>query len=477
MFVYELPTTGAISFSDFFIDQSTHKTYTYHIPQATQARADLRDVLKESKRTEHAEKDFLRLVKLIEEYIPYLRGIMACVAHDEIGCKAEPIFSWRTTLSSNLFHTSPRLSVPGLHADYAFTLLTFAFALSNLAHTVVSSLGNYESERAISDEERKRKDEQLNVAVGFLCKASGIFTYVSDTVLPEWEVNRSGGPPGFNKPPELSREINNALAKMALADAQALAIRKLLSKSAYDINIAPGPPLPTSHPSPALLAKLHLECASLYSSAHNLAKTFASLARSKLRSPMSEGSSGEVNPDLRKYLSDENTFHDALARKWLGVDAGEHGGTARGGEAVAFIAWAKKDLEDMREGKISGAALTRGDKEKDIRGKRRDKINQELETVTVFLKHYKRMNDSLHFQPVPTQPDLQSRIPAGRMAVASRPFTPPQPAFGPGSVEYIRKEAERLEVTDQLPNVPSNAPSDVNPSQPTGNYAGAGAYF
>jgi hypothetical protein len=92
-------------------------------------------------------------------------------------------------------------------------LLTYAFALSNLARHTVLSLGRYEHDRAITDSDRKIKDEKLNVAVNFLCRASGVYTYIADTVLPEWETNRAGGPPGFEKPPELSREVNSALAK------------------------------------------------------------------------------------------------------------------------------------------------------------------------------------------------------------------------------------------------------------------------
>src|SRR5882762_1742694 len=118
---------------------------------------------------------------------------------------------------------------------------------------------------------------------------------------------------------------------MALADAQSLAIRKLLSKSAYDSTITPGPPLPTSHPSPALIAKLHLECASLYSSARSLAET---PTKSKGKN-LSSGMDSEVSIDLRKYLTDECVFHGALARKWLGVDAGENS-SPKGGEAVGF---------------------------------------------------------------------------------------------------------------------------------------------
>lgn len=127
--------------------------------------------------------------------------------------EAHIAFSWRTTLSSNIFNTSPRLSFPGFHADLVFTLLTYAFALSNLARHTVCSLGRYEHDRAISDAERKAKDEKLNAAVTFLCRASGIYTYIGDTVLSKWETSREMGPTGLEKPPELSQEINSALAK------------------------------------------------------------------------------------------------------------------------------------------------------------------------------------------------------------------------------------------------------------------------
>ena len=119
-------------------------------------------------------------------------------------------FSWRSTLSTNVFDSSPRRSVPSLHADLAFTLLTYAFVLSNLARSTVASLGNYEVERAISDAERKTKDEKLNFAVTLLCRASGVFKHLSETVLPEWE--KSGSIPQ-TRPPDVTQQVTNALSK------------------------------------------------------------------------------------------------------------------------------------------------------------------------------------------------------------------------------------------------------------------------
>lgn len=318
---------------------------------------------------------------------------------------------------------------------------------------MVQSVGPYERDRAIKKEQRERKDEQINVAFGFLCKASGVFSYIAEKLLPEWEVNRAGGLIGFTRPPDLRQEVNSALVKLSLADAQTLAIRKYLSKAAFDSNISPGPPLPASHPSPNFIAKLHLECQSLYTSAKSLAKA-------------SGGS--DISTELRKYLTDRITFHAALAHKWLGVDAGENGGLDQAGEAVGFLAWAKRDLEELKDSNL--LHFSKGDKEK---GKK-TQILEELESTTTFHKYYKKANDSLHFQPVPTQAELQARISTGRVVAEIRPYSPPAPAFGPGSVDDLQRQANSLDLQDQVP-VESPTASATNPR--SGNYAGAGSYF
>ncbi len=122
------------------------------------------------------------------------------------------MFSWRTTLSAHLFNNSPRLSLPALPSELIFTLLTYGFALFNLARLNVVALGTYERERGISDAERKTKDEKLGFAVTLFCKASGLFEHVTTTVLsgaeqtPGWQTGRS-------RPPELSNEVSLALSK------------------------------------------------------------------------------------------------------------------------------------------------------------------------------------------------------------------------------------------------------------------------
>lgn len=195
---------------------------------------------------------------------------------------------------------------------------------------------------------------------------------------------------------------------MALGEAQALAIRKLLSKSAYDGIVTPGPPLPKSHPPPGLVAKLHLECSSLFSSARSLVKT-ASGSKSKTKFKPSfgknkgtdddanEGSVEDITPELKRYLADEATLHYALATKWLGVDCGESGGLDRAGQAVGYLQWAKKELEELKDGTKSGINLPGigSENERKARERRKATVAKELETVTVFLKHYINMNDTV----------------------------------------------------------------------------------
>lgn len=126
-------------------------------------------------------------------------------------------FSWRSTFSANLLNNSPRQSVIGLFADLAFTLITYASALSNLAATSVTSLGAYETERAITDAQRKTKDEKLNFAVQLLLKASGIFSHVAEGVISQWERSlaeiQAPGVATSSRPVDLSKELVSALSR------------------------------------------------------------------------------------------------------------------------------------------------------------------------------------------------------------------------------------------------------------------------
>lgn len=87
-------------------------------------------------------------------------------------------------------------------------------ALSNFSHSVITSLGAYEYERAISEKERKEKDEKLSFGVTLLCRASAVFSVISEDVLGELDMVGSGAG-GWVRPPDLWKELNAALAKLA----------------------------------------------------------------------------------------------------------------------------------------------------------------------------------------------------------------------------------------------------------------------
>jgi hypothetical protein len=83
-------------------------------------------------------------------------------------------------------------------------------------------LGAYETERAITDAERKLKDEKLNFAVQLFLRASGILSHVAETVIPQWErslVENAGdqththSSPSNTRPVDLSKELVSALSR------------------------------------------------------------------------------------------------------------------------------------------------------------------------------------------------------------------------------------------------------------------------
>ena len=61
-FIYQLPTTGSISYADFLLDEN--KQYLTDISEATALRGRVRAVLKETARTE-GPKDYTNIMKVL----------------------------------------------------------------------------------------------------------------------------------------------------------------------------------------------------------------------------------------------------------------------------------------------------------------------------------------------------------------------------------------------------------------------------
>lgn len=149
----------------------------------------------------------------------------------------------------------------------------------------------------------------------------------------------------------------------------------------------PGPPLSPSHPSPSLLAKLHLHVYGLYDEARTLVKNAS----------RSSDATGEVSPELRRYLSDGRSLSLALSYKWLGVDCGENGGSEKAGDALGWLSMAYDELEEI-QGKTAGIKSLKLGKGKAAGKTRRSKVSEELDSVAAFHSAYKKVNDTVSCQ-------------------------------------------------------------------------------
>ncbi|RUS26149.1 hypothetical protein BC938DRAFT_471176 [Jimgerdemannia flammicorona] len=83
---YALPTTGAISSADYFVDTGD---YANEILEATALRRRLRGVLKEAKREDDEVRGLVWIVKVRKDYLPYLASIIACLETDTLKLKKE----------------------------------------------------------------------------------------------------------------------------------------------------------------------------------------------------------------------------------------------------------------------------------------------------------------------------------------------------------------------------------------------------
>jgi hypothetical protein len=98
----------------------------------------------------------------------------------------------------------------GLAAELSFSLLTYAFALSNLARSTVLSLGDYEHERHITDAERRSKDDNISFAVNLLSRASGVYLHIAEVVLPQCMASNAEA---CRRTPDMNKDVITALSQ------------------------------------------------------------------------------------------------------------------------------------------------------------------------------------------------------------------------------------------------------------------------
>ncbi|ORX38531.1 hypothetical protein BD324DRAFT_578025 [Kockovaella imperatae] len=491
-FPFPLPTTSLISYANLLHDTSL--SFTAELAEATSARTTLQLALKALDEN-NPSASALSVVDAVQGYLPYLQSIIHSLDSDLLLPKSELSFTWTPSLTSYPLKT-PALTLPSIHAEHLFVLLVYALSLSNYANSILRSLPVFESIQdskgkskaggaaqsvvgRLTAEDEKKITVGLGRAVDLLCQASGIATYVADKICPVFEGAKKGaGRNGKLKwPVETGAEAFRGLAMVFLADAHVTAIRKLLLPVlTHSLFSPPGPPLPSNHPSPSLLAKLYLHTASLYESARAFFKVRGGESSSNRKLFSRDKKTGDTEPhdttegdpipELQRYLRKESLLASALARKWLGVDAGENSKEPQTGEALAWVKDAQSRLEELEDSavreKMKGFSLSRGgDKKKEARKARKGRVERELEDVRAWIASYQALNDKVSFQPVPPSSSLV--VPSGRQVFNAKTFVPPPNKFGS---------------TFKVPLDGSTPDSEgAQNASPTEAYAGQGNYF
>ena len=166
---------------------------------------------------------------------------------------------------------------------------------------------------------------------------------------------------------------------LSMAEVHVLAIRRMFSKASAESALTPGPPLPASHPTPAIVAKLHLHI------------------QSTLQTSVSFLKSADANADLRRYAERGAALQAAIAHKWLGVEAGEAKRTVRCGEAIAWLRWAKDELDGLKKANVGElvARVGEGREREAGRGSAKALLTREIESASAFLKSYTQLNDTV----------------------------------------------------------------------------------
>ncbi|KAI8975183.1 BRO1 domain-containing protein [Mycotypha africana] len=433
---FSLPTTGAVSFVDYV--DSTNSSVSTKIADATAQRGRLRAVLKGMKKETHSERDYQLLINTIEEYLPYLIGLVNCIESKEVALKKDIETSWRSTLSDHIIHTgsnAPRITCKDIQYELIFVLMTYAYACTLKANEILRiSSSPYDHHHGVNGDGTSTSNnshssavnaDTYNKATNLLNTAAGVFHTVANDVIPTWQPNGSNSnnskdsdnsssssssiSSNSSKPVETNREFAIALSKMTLADAQAVAISKALV---------------TSNISKSLTAKLYMGVVDQYEMAFGLINSIPSGTQ-------------EVTTDLKKYLSDGTLYYKAMAKKYLAMDANHH---QKMGQACGFARDAKAELKSLQQHSITKAAAHKL-KKLSSSGTATTiavamKAAKEEEIVADMLSQYQMINDKVSYEPVPSRQELQTLIPGGRNLLELKHFALPEPMFGPS----VKKE-------------------------------------
>jgi len=209
-------------------------------------------------------------------------------------------------------------------------------------------------------------------AATLLRKAAGIYTFLSDCVLPSIAEDLPS-----DRPSELTVSAASCLSFCCLAEAQAVTVHRATEKGT----------------SPQLIVQLHAGASELMESASAV-----------LRKGTSEHN--QVSSRLRRHIAVASTFHEALAY----MHFGRHQlANSQAGVAVGMCDHALKLLQ-----KCSNAA------EGDTRWL--DVIMEAVNAVNSLRGHFDSERSLVYFQSIPTS---LPTLPGGRVVVKPLDFEPP----------------------------------------------------
>ncbi|KAJ2831368.1 hypothetical protein FBU31_002286 [Coemansia sp. 'formosensis'] len=275
-----------------------------------------------------------------------------------------------------------RLQSSSIYVELGFTLLSLAVAKSMNAYSKVASLDTeVECEtinamtpgaRMTLEEEGEQGIEYLKRASLELREAAGLFQFILENVLPQIQDERLGVP-------DLSPDIQYMLQTLSLADSDRLSVRVWLRT---DKNQRKTPNTP---------ANLLLGIQERYENAYNSLRALQS------------GDFRSMSSEISFYLRDGQQVILAQAMIYL---AQVHSDNQKYGNAVSFMREARDLLDDVKKRGQSVHARTA---EMLLAG-----------PLQPLYSLYRRNNDTIGFEPVPTSEELRAKLPSGR-ALISKP--------------------------------------------------------
>ncbi|KAJ2508304.1 hypothetical protein IWW47_000687 [Coemansia sp. RSA 2052] len=276
-----------------------------------------------------------------------------------------------------------RLQSSSIYIELGFTLLSLAVAKSMSAYAKIASLDTeVECEtinamtpgaRLLLEEEGEQGLDALKRASIELREAAGLFQYILESVLPQTLDERLGVP-------DMSPDIQYMLQTLSLADSDRLSVRVWLRS---DKNQRKTPNTP---------ANLLLGIQERYENAYTSLRTLQS------------GDYRNMSPDIPNYLRDGQQVTLAQAMIYL---AQVHSDNQKYGNAVGFMREARDLLDDVKKRGQSVHARTA---EVLLAG-----------PLQPLYSLYRRNNDTIGFEPVPTSEELRAKLPSGR-ALISKPI-------------------------------------------------------